>query len=92
MPHFERIHEYPAFPVPVVYGGVTMDVKWGLTLIDWFATHAMAAILPVNTNAMDTEPERAALARLAYQMANDMLDERALWVKGPPMAGTLNIT
>jgi len=92
MPHFERLHEYPAFPTLVVYGGVAVDCKWGLTIIDWMASQALIGMASRAAVQMDTPEEWAAMASTAYQLANAMLDERALWVKGPPNAGTLNIT
>ena len=66
----------PAFPCSneqFTYGNpATGDAHAGMTLRDWFATHALAAVAA--ENPIQANPD--AYARMAYQIADAMLKAR----------------
>ena len=70
-----------AFPWYIQTNGTTTDGGSGMTLRDWFAGQAMAAILakhpPVVGTASELSDDLACTARGAYSIADAMLTERA---------------
>ncbi len=64
-----------AFPVPI---GQTGEDRCGMSLRDWFAGMAMESLLePDDVQYMDGTPNRRAkVARIAYKMADEMMEAR----------------